>query len=71
MNLGKRKPALLLAIGTACSAGWGILYRELLRGGHATDLTDFAAGIVMGVGIGLSLVAVAAMMRARGSNGAA
>ena len=37
----------------------GIFLRQLaVRGGHATDLSDFRLGVVVGIGLGLILLGI-------------
>jgi hypothetical protein len=51
--MAKNKHAALVVSGTACFAVWMTLQTFIQRSGRATDLTDFALGVLFGIGVGL------------------
>jgi hypothetical protein len=63
----KNKHALLMVSGTACFAVWTTLQMFIQRSGRATDATDFALGILFGIGLGLMGLAVWRISRDRRS----
>ena len=54
----------LLVLGTAALALRGLLQTLVDRAGRSTDFTDFAFGVLFGVGIGLVMLFVWRMRKA-------
>ena len=62
------KPRTLITVGCSLMAVRSVLQTLVDRSGHSTDLTDFGLGMLMGVGIALTLLGIWRNGRAGGSN---
>ena len=59
MILGKRiQPRALVALGLVIMALRALLQTHVERSGWSSNSTDFALGVMMGVGIGLTLIGI-------------
>ena len=58
------KNKTLLVLGIAALALRGVLQTLVDRAGRSTDFTDFAFGVLFGVGIGLLILSVWRMRKA-------
>lgn len=56
MLLNRTKTSTLFTIGLAAMAVRGVLQFLLDRTGHSNNITDFALGLMFGVGAGLLLL---------------
>lgn len=54
-SLGSKTLVLLGMIVMALST---VLRQLAVRGGHATDLSDFSLGLIAGIGLGLTLLGI-------------
>jgi len=61
--MNNMNPRVLLVLGLFAMAMRSLLQTLIDRAHHTTDLTDFALGILMGVGIGLTGLAIWRMRR--------
>ena len=57
-SLHSLRPATLILLGTIVMGVGAWLRQAGVRGGSATDLSDFGLGAVAGIGIGLLLLGV-------------
>ena len=64
--INRIKTSTLLTLGVTALAVRGVLQLLLDRTGHANNITDFALGVVSGVGFGLLMIV---MWRGRGRRG--
>lgn len=56
MLLAQRTPKHLIQIGLAILALIPLLQRLVSRSVYASDLSDFALGVLLGVGLGVTLI---------------